>query len=77
MTPEWLYNFPRVNSINEVNTRQGENLYVERTRTDAGSRQFSIRGPVVYNKLPISVKGAGSLSTFNRNVKSLLLVGNH
>ena len=72
-TPDWLYNFPTVNSVNDVNTRQGCNLYVERTRTDVGSRQFCIRGPAAYNKLPLSIKNAGSVATFNRNLRNVLL----
>ena len=76
-TPNWLYNFPTVDSMNGVNTRQGENLYVERARTDIGSRQFSIRGPALYNKLPGSVKETASASSFNLKFKKILLNGSY
>ena len=76
MFPGWLYNFNTVNSVNGLNTRQGENLYIERARTDIGSRQFSIRGPAAYNKVPLTIREAGSVPTFNGKLKNVLLNGN-
>ena len=66
-----------MSSVNNVTTRQGEDLYVERSKTDIGSRQITIRGPLLFNKQPRIIKEAGSVSTFKSNFKKLLLSDYH
>ena len=36
--PDWLYSFATVNSVSEINTRRGEDLFVKRAKTDIGLR---------------------------------------
>jgi hypothetical protein len=47
-------------------------LCVPRTNTNWGDRAFSRTGPVLWNKLPISVRVSPSLSTFKSRLKTLL-----
>ena len=70
--PDWLYTLPTTNSISGITTRQGEDLFIQRTRTDMGKKQVNIRGPYLFNKLPQSVKDAGSVLTFNDKLKNFL-----
>ena len=71
--PDWLYKFPTVSSVINITTRHSEALHVVRYKTDIGSRQIRIRGPLLYNKLPRKIKEIGSVSTFKLNLKQLLL----
>ena len=38
-------------------TRQDRDLYVPRSRTEAGKRRFGSRGPMLYNSLPPDLSG--------------------
>ena len=71
--PHWLYSFPTVRSVKNVTIRRGNELFVDRAKTDIASRQISIRAPLLYNKLPQNIKEAGSVFTFNKNLKDLFL----
>ncbi len=50
--PEWLLSFKTVNEATGSITRQNNNLYVPRTRTDSGARSLAVLGPKLWNKLP-------------------------
>ncbi len=43
--PEWLLNFPYVAQTNEVLTRQNQDLFIPRVRTDNGAPSLSVSGP--------------------------------
>lgn len=74
LTPDWLYRFPNVSQIrNLFITRQNNNLFIPRTTTDTGARSFEIRGPLVWNKLPQTVRQVQSLTSFKRKLKEYLL----
>ena len=47
-------------------------LQVQRTRTEFGSRAFSVAAPTVWNALPNKLRLSSSLSTFENHLKSLL-----
>ena len=71
--PECLYKFPTISSVINVTTRHSDELYTARYKTDIGSRQIRIRGPLLYNKLPGRIKETGSISTFKLNLKKMFL----
>ena len=49
-------------------TRQDRDLYVPRSRTEAGKRRFSSRGPMLYNALPPDLSGL-PVPLFSRRLK--------
>lgn len=71
--PEWLITVQTVNQVRSVITRQRNDLFVNRTRTDMGSRSFKVKGPLLWNKLPSHVKDTLSLSVFKIRLKKYLL----
>ena len=73
--PEWLYKFPTMNAQTGTTTRQTNDLYIIRSNTEIGSRAMHIRGPFLWNKLPLEIREAGSLPSFKRKIKKHLIVG--
>ena len=71
--PEWLITFQTINQTHSVITRQVNDLYVARTRTNAGSRSLKNRGPLLWNNLPQNVKDVNTLDNFKRKLKNYLL----
>ena len=69
LIPDWLYNLETVNSI----TRQAENLSERRVRTEMGSREVSVRGPHLWNSLPVSLRETPTLPPFKTKLKKHLL----
>ena len=47
-------------------------LIVPRTKTKAGERAFSVKGPLAWNSLPVTVRQLSSLSSFKRHLKTYL-----
>ena len=74
--PDWLYNFLKVNEVSDVITRQRDDLFIRRAKSDIGAREINVRGPQLYNKLPLEIRDAGSVFTFKNSLKKLLLNGN-
>ena len=72
--PEWVITFQTINQTHNVITRQVNDLYVARTRTNAGSRSLKIRDPLLWNNLPQNVKDVNTLGNFKRKLKNYLLV---
>ena len=48
-------------------------LYVPKTNPSIGDSAFSVIGPCLWNKLPISIRVAGSLIVFKDNLKPMHL----
>ena len=72
--PSWLYTFPSVMEINASRTRQANNLFVPRTNTDTGKRAMVVRGPTIWNELPLDIREmGGSLNTFKHALKKYFL----
>ena len=71
--PDWLYIFNNISSVHGINTRQSNNLIVQRTKTELGSRQMHTRGPYLWNKLPEVIRNATSLSSFKGKLKRHIL----
>ncbi len=51
--PEWLLNLPHVTQLNELITRQNQDQFIPRLRTDNGERSLLVSGPRAWNKLPL------------------------
>ena len=47
-------------------------LYIPRVKTKAGTRDFSVAAPTVWNSLPVSVKSESSIVSFRRRLKTYL-----
>lgn len=73
--PEWLLNFPYVTRTNELVTRQNQDLFIPRVRTDNGARAPSVSGPRAWNKLPLEIKELPSLTSFKRALNIHALQG--
>ena len=71
--PEWLITFTLVRAVNPVITRQCDNLIVPRTQTLTGERGLKVRGPKLWNALPLDIKNSSSLNVFKRKIKKLYL----
>ena len=73
LLPEWLFEFPSVGVAQVRPTRQSNNLIVKRTTTDLGARALSVRGPRVWNEIPLDVKSSTSIQLFKENLKKHFL----
>ena len=71
--PEWFLTLPTVGEMNEGRTRQANDHFIPRTMLNVGSRAFNVRGPRLWNRLPISVKNSNSLTAFKTKLKHFLL----
>ncbi len=71
--PGWLFTFPTVHNINTTNTRQRHDLYVPRTYTDTGQRSLLVRGPRIWNALPLGLTKIENSNTFKKCLKKYLL----
>ena len=71
--PEWLYIFNNISSVHGINTRQSNNLIVQRANTELGSRQMHVKGPYLWNKLPETIRDATSLSSFKGKLRRHIL----
>ena len=47
-------------------------LYIPRVKTKAGTRDFSVAAPAVWNALPATVKSEGNIVSFSRRLKTYL-----
>ncbi len=71
--PDWFLKFPKVRETTFSATRQENNLFVRRTRTDTGARATSVCGPKFWNTLPQCILSSGSLHSFKYSLRNLLL----
>ncbi len=71
--PDWYLNLPTVRDNTTTTTRQGNNLYIKRTKTDTGARATTVCGPKLWNELPHYITSSGSLHSFKSSLRNLLL----
>ena len=71
--PDFYLKFPTVRENTASNTRQLDNLYVPRAKTDCGARAITILGPKLWNKLPSHVINSGNLHSFKSRLTEFLL----
>lgn len=73
MLPSWLFSLPAVSAMSERATRQTNNLYIQRTVTDIGTRAITTRGPKIWNTLPDSIKTSSTVHCFKEKMKKFFL----
>ena len=73
LLPEWLFVFPTVSERMTRDTRQANDLFIPRTRTDLGAKAISVIGPSIWNKIPDNVKRSPLLPSFKKKLKEYLL----
>ncbi|MPD02677.1 hypothetical protein E2C01_098273 [Portunus trituberculatus] len=66
--PNHLVSFPSVRDVSMVNTRQLDQLYVPRTKTQTGERSILVEGPKYWNSLPPNVRCGQSLRGFKKKL---------
>ena len=71
--PGRLFDNCPVNHVRGRPTRQSNDLFVKRTKTEAGKKMFSVRGPLHWNKIPQHIKGTATLSSFKDKLKGYFL----
>ena len=69
LLPGWLFSFVTMGDHNVLPTRQSNNLFINRTKTDIGATSISIRSPKVWNAIPQATKDSNSLHVFKGNLK--------
>ena len=71
--PDWYLKFSTVGENTVSTTRQENNLYIQRSRTESGARATTVCGPKLWNLLPHDVVNSGNLHSFKANLKKILL----
>ena len=72
--PEWLFYLPTVGAVQSLQTtRQANNLFVPRTKTDMGAKTFIVQGPNIWNSIPHHVRDSPSVHIFKDKLKKYLL----
>ena len=59
--------------VHQHNTRQAKNLHVPQQRNTYGHKSAKYRGAVWWNEMKSSVREAGTIKTFSKNVKTSIL----
>ena len=75
LTPAYITNLLKpMSQVHSLNLRSSENgsLYVPKSRTSQYSGSFTCSAPRLWNALPQSVREAGSLDSFKKNLKNNL-----
>ncbi len=58
--------------IHQHNTRRKNDLHLLKMKLELGKRTFRFNGPLQYNKLPIRIKEAMTLSSFKTQIRNNL-----
>ena len=73
--PDHLLSLPTVSNVNHNSTRQQNNLYIPKFKTDIGARSLQVRGPKLWNDLPHELKLNYSLSVFKHKLHNVIFNG--
>ena len=73
LLPDWIFPIPHVRNTTVRYTRQSDDLFVPRRKTDIGARAITVTGPRAWNTLPRNIKDAGTIKTFKEKLKKYLL----
>ncbi len=71
--PDWYLNLSTVRDNTTTTARQGNKLYVKRTKTDSGARATTVCGHKLWNELHNYIITSGSLYSFKSSLRNLLL----
>lgn len=69
LIPNWVLNINFLRDIRPTITRQGNDLFVERSNTLTGERMLGIKGPMLWNRLPANIREAATLGSFKNRLK--------
>ena len=72
--PQRILVLESINQIRSLQTRQSRNLMVPRRRTAVADRAVSVRGPKLWNSLPMNIRECESFSVFKSKLKSYLFL---
>ena len=73
LIPEWLLSLPRVRNTSNRHTRQSDDLFIPRTKTEIGARAISVTGPRAWNMIPKNIRDAGTIKVFKEKLKKYLM----
>ena len=71
--PEWFISLPTVAQVTQGGTRQANNLFIPRMRTEIGTKAIKVRGPTIWNNLPSHIREFGNFSGFKNALKQYSL----
>ncbi len=71
--PDWLFTLQTVGETRNILTRQINDLVVPRVTTDYGNRILTVKGPRIWNELPVNVREEHTLPSFKRKLKAHIL----
>ena len=73
--PYWLFSFPTVGEVRgSRESRQSKNLFIPRTYTDMGAKDFNVVGPRLFNDMPLEIRATESYNCFKRKLKEYLSI---
>ena len=67
-------NIKYISDVHSYNTRNKQNLYLQKVNRNYGKHTFTYRGATDWNMLPTDVRNATDLRTFKLKLKKLLSV---
>ena len=73
LIPEWLFSLPRVGNTSTRHTRQSDDLFIPRTKTEIGARAISVTGPRAWNMIPKNIRDVGTIKVFKEKLKKYLM----
>ena len=68
------FNIKYISDMHSYNTRNKQNLYLQKVNRNYGKHTFTYRGATDWNMLPTDVRNATDLRTFKLKLKKLLSV---
>ena len=71
--PEWFMPLPTIAQVTQGGNRRANNLFIQRTRTELGTKAIQVRGPTIWKSLPICIRNFGNLSGFKNALKQYAL----
>ena len=69
-----ILNIKYISDVHSYNTRNKQNLYLQKVNRNYGKHTFTYRGATDWNMLPTGVCNATDLRTFKLKLKKLLSV---
>ena len=67
------FNIKYISDVHSYNTRNKQNLYLQKVNRNYGKHTFTYRGATDWNMLPTDVRNATDLRTFKLKLKKTLI----
>ena len=71
--PDGYLTLPTVGDFRLVLTRQSNDLFIPRARTDMGLNQICIKAPKTWNRLPAQLREISSIYMFKNKIKDHII----